>query len=179
MPGHCSATSGSGYSTPRQSPSVPGTPPSVPPDPGPPVHDWRGFVRARLVFSSSHRSWLHVVCFEGFLTDVHGACQRPRYRRPRRRIGQRAGGRTECPSCRHRRRPPHFVDQLPLLLIPLPFRAVKRHWRGRSRRRRTRNYCGGTDNGNATGPHHAACGAGPRLASHALLSTDARLLGDV
>ncbi|KAL3197106.1 hypothetical protein MRX96_044994 [Rhipicephalus microplus] len=36
MLGHSSATSGSGSSTPRQSPLVPGTPPSVPPDPGPP-----------------------------------------------------------------------------------------------------------------------------------------------
>ncbi|KAL3197116.1 hypothetical protein MRX96_045002 [Rhipicephalus microplus] len=86
-----------------------------------PVHDWRGFVRARLVFKSSHRSRLHVVCFEGFLTDVHEACRRPRHQRLRRRIGHRAGGRTECLSCRHRRQPPHFVDQFPLLLIPFPF----------------------------------------------------------
>ncbi|KAL3192031.1 hypothetical protein MRX96_018150 [Rhipicephalus microplus] len=68
-----------------------------------PVHDWRSFFHARLVISSSHRFRLHVVCFEGFLTDVHGACRRPQYRWLRRSIGQRAGGRTECPSCRHRR----------------------------------------------------------------------------
>ncbi|KAL3203001.1 hypothetical protein MRX96_042212 [Rhipicephalus microplus] len=35
MPDHFSATSGSGSSTPRQTPSLPATPPSVPPDPGP------------------------------------------------------------------------------------------------------------------------------------------------
>ncbi|KAH7931817.1 hypothetical protein HPB51_029682 [Rhipicephalus microplus] len=36
MPGHSSATTSSAFSTPRQSPSVPGTPPSVLPDPGSP-----------------------------------------------------------------------------------------------------------------------------------------------
>ncbi|KAL3205906.1 hypothetical protein MRX96_040587 [Rhipicephalus microplus] len=45
-----------------------------------PVHDIRGLVHARLVLSPSHRSRLHVVCFEGFLTDVHGACRSHRYR---------------------------------------------------------------------------------------------------
>ncbi|KAL3205901.1 hypothetical protein MRX96_040582 [Rhipicephalus microplus] len=63
-----------------------------------PVHDCQGLVHARLVLSPSHRSRLHVVCFEGFLTDVHGACRSPRYRRLRRRISQRAGGRTEFPG---------------------------------------------------------------------------------
>ncbi|KAL3202999.1 hypothetical protein MRX96_042210 [Rhipicephalus microplus] len=85
------------------------------------IHDRRGLVHARHVFSSSHWFRLRVVCFEGFPTDVNGACRRPRYRRLRRRIGQRAGGRTEYPSCPPRRRPPSFVSQILLFLVPFLF----------------------------------------------------------
>ncbi|KAL3246307.1 hypothetical protein MRX96_057747 [Rhipicephalus microplus] len=87
MPDDSSATTRYGSTTPQQSPSVPGTEGSRnrpfhqiwwnggtvhSTRSWPPVHDWRGLVHARLVFSPSHRSRLHVVYFEDLLTDAMG-----------------------------------------------------------------------------------------------------------